>query len=192
MNSLLHKPDNNTTAAHADVAQRLLNLLDTGEVTRFHAVPTVTAQTVGHHTFGVLAILMAIGCFSDPKCRWLLAAALLHDAPELYTGDIPFTTKRANKDLKLILDRLEAQAGIDYLFTSPRLTPRHQSLLKLADMLEGLRWCLAGHERGRIIVAKRWAKAIRDLLAVAAPLFSDAENQRIQHIFDAILGLEAR
>lgn len=83
--------------------RRLINTLRAGRVMRWHTTPDGLRQTVGEHTFGVMCILAfvldASGMIQAPdeflrvkyraEAAALLIGALLHDAPELYTGDIP-------------------------------------------------------------------------------------------------------
>ena len=87
--------------------KRLINTLRAGRVMRWHTTPDGLRQTVGEHTFGVMCILAfvldASGMIHAPdeflrvkyraEAAALLLAALLHDAPELYTGDIPAPTR---------------------------------------------------------------------------------------------------
>lgn len=165
--------------------RRTLNILEAGEVVRFHAVPAIDGQTVGHHSYGVAAILIAFGCLLDPDDRWLIAEAILHDTAELYTGDIPFTVKRDNDAIKAAMDRLEMQVCMADLFVSSRLTPRQHVLLKMADMLDGLRWCLVGHERGTT-VAGRWVVAIHKLMLENGGLLAKDERERVWSVYHAI------
>lgn len=175
-----HQPELNQ-----EIARRTLNILEAGEVVRFHAVPAIDGQTVGHHSYGVAAILIAFGCLLDPDDRWLIAEAILHDTAELYTGDIPFTVKRDNSTIKQAMDMLEMQVCMADLFVSSRLTPRQHVLLKVADMLDGLRWCLVGHERGTTIAA-RWIEAIHKQMLANAGLLSKDERERVWAVYLAI------
>lgn len=175
--------------ARADLAQRTLNLLEAGEVIRFHAVPTITGQTVGHHSFGVAAILIALGMMVDPEDRWVVSNAILHDAAELITGDMPFTVKRSSPELKAHMDHMELQADMDHFLPQTRLSHRQETLLKLADMLEGLRWCLVGHERGKHIVAGRWSSAILSLLMDKHQLLAKGEGERVWAVYASLITL---
>lgn len=176
----------------ADLAQRALNILDAGEVVRFHAVPTITKQTVGHHSFGVAAILVALGMMVDPEDRWVVSNAILHDAAELITGDMPFTVKRSSPEIKAIMDSMELKADTDHFLPATRLSKRQSLFLKLADMLEGLRWCLVGHERGKLIVALRWNDAICQMLKDQWGEFNDGEAERVWAVYRAICLLGPR
>ncbi len=173
----------------ADLARRTLNLLDAGEVVRFHAVPTITGQTVGHHSFGVAAILVALGMMVDPEDRWVVSNAILHDSAELITGDMPFTVKRSSPEIKAIMDSMEVVAEMDHFLPQTRLSPRQSLFLKLADMLEGLRWCLVGHERGKHIVAMRWVKAVDALFIDSHRYFNEGEGERVWAVYSSITDL---
>ena len=170
---------------HQDVARRTVNVLLSGEVQRFHATPSVDSQTVAHHSFGVAAILVGFGCMLDPDDRWLMSEAILHDAPEYFTGDIPFTVKRERTDVRAAVEQMELRACMDHLFVNSRLTPRQHVLLKLADMLEGLRWCLSGHERGSMI-ASRWNTAVWEHLMHNAGLLARHEVERVWAVYRRI------
>lgn len=70
---------------------KVLNILDSGNVVRFHAVPGVGKQKNSEHQWGVALLVAAI----KPDCsKELLLAALTHDSAEIVTGDIPFTFKK--------------------------------------------------------------------------------------------------
>lgn len=185
MNSSQLDPD-----SRADLAQRALNLLDAGEVIRFHAVPTITGQTVGQHSYGVAAILVALGMMVDPEDRWVVSNAILHDAAELITGDMPFTVKRSSPEAKTMMDQMELVAEMSHFLPQTRLSKRQILFLKLADMLEGLRWCLVGHERGNPIVAGRWAAAIDQMIVDGHQHFLDGEGERVWAVYRAIKAIQ--
>lgn len=99
---------------------------------------------------------------TDPRPD-LLMRALCHDMEELYTGDIPFTTKRGVAGMDALLEQAEQTCRDENLFDLPRITEAEKVVLKLADMLEGLRWT-AIYEHGAKVVCGRWSAAIWDLL----------------------------
>jgi len=102
-------------------------------VKRFHTTHRTQEETVGHHSANVAAILLRL----DPKCsRDLLVVALMHDIPEVYTGDVPAPFKWDNPDIKQGLDWGEQDYIDDNEIPDPKITPREQKLLKLADMLD--------------------------------------------------------
>jgi len=138
--------------------RKLDNTLQSGLVTRYHAVPSVRPQTVGQHTWGV-AILMHY--LSDGRATvHMILEALLHDSAEYFTGDVPFTVKRDNPAIKMAFDTLEEihrendlvpNAGYEGL-------NHEQALLKLCDTLEGFLWC-AQYEARLGPVGPRWEEA---------------------------------
>lgn len=104
-------------------------------VKRFHTLPRIQEETVGHHSANVQAIILRL----DPECRReLLLAALFHDVGEYYTGDVPYPFKVENEKVKEGL-----KAGEDhYRFVNAipnfeiDLSEDEYKLLKLADMLD--------------------------------------------------------
>jgi 5'-deoxynucleotidase YfbR-like HD superfamily hydrolase len=169
---------------------RLLNLLESGEVQRFHAAPSVPIQTVGHHAWGVTAIARYIR--EDPSADFLFAC-LVHDAPELYTGDIPFTTKRESPLLRAMLGDIEEKYTSQHLFAPVSLTQTETTILKVSDMLEGLRWAKLNERltAGNQVVAGRWQNAIAILLssADAKLVMSDEEWSRANNLFIEITNI---
>lgn len=116
------------------------NILDSGAVVRFHSTPGVDKQLTAEHQWGVAMIVQHI----EPDCsKNLLLAAMLHDAAEVVTGDVPFPIKRKSKKLKGLLDDLEkdweAENGISHIMEG--LRPHETMILKVADTLEGMWYC---------------------------------------------------
>lgn len=141
---------------------RLLNTLESGEVTRYHAVPSVRPQNLAHHCWNVqciIAYLVPANAEYAERYLDLMEEARLHDAAELYTGDIPYTVKRDNPEIKALLYRLEEQARSDNLQECfADLTSPNAAVLKLADTLDGFIWC-AKYERLNGDVLPRWHEA---------------------------------
>lgn len=137
---------------------RARNTLCAGSVQRYHAAPSVMPQTVGLHSWGVAVLCMFL---TDGKpSASLLAAAILHDAGELFTGDIPFTVKKANAEVKRIFDELEDETQTSLLVTNrlPPLTEDEKCILKLSDTLDGLAWCRKHEREGPVY--DRWVGAL--------------------------------
>ena len=136
---------------------RALNTLESGRVMRYHAAPTVTPQMLGHHAWGVAVIALYL-TGGNPSAE-LLKACILHDAAELFTGDVPFSVKRDNLEAKAMYELLEAQAHANLVMELPDLTSSDQAILKLADTLEGLIWCYKNEREGP--VTHRWLHALK-------------------------------
>ena len=82
----------------------LLNVLDGGEVKRYHTLSTIGEQTVGSHSWGVAVILNWL----EPQIsKHAILKALTHDVAEKQTGDMPAPTKWNNKDLAFELALVE-------------------------------------------------------------------------------------
>lgn len=162
--------------------RRISNVIESGEVQRFHAVPSVPMQSVAQHAWGVSVLCTFIK--TDPRPDMIMFA-LCHDMEELYTGDVPFTTKREVAGLNELLEKAEEACRKEHLFDLPRITKAEKAVLKFADMLEGLRWT-ATYERGELVVCNRWRAAIFDLLhhEETLSLLSDAEVHRIEALFE--------
>src|SRR5574337_169888 len=116
-----------------------------GQVRRYHTEVTIKDQSVGEHSFNV-AWLCHLLTKQRPMSA-LLLHALAHDAAKPATGDIPAPTKRSLK-IRDTVDALEneimGKAGLDL----PPLDDHNAHILKLADALDGVLWCLREWELG--------------------------------------------
>lgn len=151
--------------------RRTAATLQAGEVVRYHAVPTVAQQNVAHHSWGVAVICLYIT--GGEASKELLAAAIMHDAAEVVTGDIPFTVKQANKEFKTLLESMEFHAYNQVVLPHPVIGVKEAGILKLADTIEGLLWCRKT-ERVTENVRSRWEKA----LEIAMEKFNLTQEER--------------
>jgi len=104
-----------------------------GQITRWHVHPTIHNQTVGDHTYGVLQWLHYI--VPVPLTERLMLAALNHDFAELFTGDVPYTTKRLYPKIDHLLK--EVEEDIHKNFDACYKLFRHETYwLKFADLTE--------------------------------------------------------
>lgn len=112
---------------------------DAGAVRRYHVQRTLRQQTIAEHTFGMLMLIKQVraGTFISPA---LYDAVLHHDLPELFTGDMPAPIKRAHPDLGPLMDSIEE--GLAPLYLEPDLDAEDTALLKWADRMELVLWCL--------------------------------------------------
>ena len=130
-----------------------------GAVTRFHTMRTLHRQTVAEHAWGVAAVLLWLHAPHLPSAA-LLRAALLHDLPEVVTGDVPAPAKWDNAALSAALDMAEqafheAHGTADVMSA---LTLEEHDLLKFADMAELVLYTLAEAalgNRAALVVARR-------------------------------------
>lgn len=113
--------------------ERLRLMRKAARVVRFHTMPTTYMQSVGEHTFGVLAIAFSVG--EDLLDKHTIKAILYHDAPEAITGDTPSTAKWRHTFVRDALD--EAETAICVEFGLPmNLGIEQRRLLKFCDLLE--------------------------------------------------------
>lgn len=179
---------------HAQMIQRYQFLEDGGRVQRYHTLDTLRTQTVAEHVYGMLSILTVLsnGMISSP----LFLAALAHDAPEAITGDIPAPTKRMMRawgERDVFADwegDLFAEYDMDIVNTALRhLTAIEKRWIKMADVMEGLRFCQRETNLGNADIAPvalRYAAYLREMeplsreMALArhlAPDFIPAEEE---------------
>jgi 5'-deoxynucleotidase YfbR-like HD superfamily hydrolase len=132
-----------------------------GHTARFHTVPTLKIDTVGHHSYNVACLLMTLR--PDAPAH-LLRAALKHDAAEHIVGDMPAPTKRALPDYHTVkfgpteevitfreaFGKLEEDTAAQYgvSLEEQGLTKEETWLLKLCDAMDGLRFCAQERRMG--------------------------------------------
>jgi len=112
---------------------RLKLMRAAARVGRMHTVPTLRPQSTGEHTFGVIAILFEVG--GDLVTPSVVQAALVHDAPEAITGDVPAPAKWMYKEVENALRGAETDIDNRYQL-AVTLTPKEIELIKFADLLE--------------------------------------------------------
>lgn len=113
----------------------LLDMLDSGEVTRYHANPRLSrfGQTDAHHQWRCFVIILAL--HPNPS-RDLLIAAATHDGGELMVGDLPYPVKKAHPGLGDVLNKIEAEQRIKIGFPHYELNEADKNWLAFADRLE--------------------------------------------------------
>jgi 5'-deoxynucleotidase YfbR-like HD superfamily hydrolase len=110
-----------------------------GDVKRYHALRTVGSQNVAQHSYGV-AWWCALLTDMQPGQN-LLLHALAHDVAEAKVGDIPSPVKRAlgaSESVQL----MEAFYMREYELELPPLSAEEEVILKLADCLDGVAFCM--------------------------------------------------
>lgn len=147
-----------------------------GSVRRFHTQRTLLEDTVGHHSYNVASIIMVLR--PDAPAR-LLRAALKHDAAEHKLGDVPAPAKRSFPDVVqphgavtsfrdffgAMEDQHSAAAGV----CPEALNVDEKWLLKFADSIDGLRFCIQEMNMGNrappmVEAAKNFFAYVTDLI----------------------------
>lgn len=165
------------------MVKTLSNLLRAGKVQRYHACE-IAPQSLAAHQWGVAAIILWL---YDPHMPGvaLLRAALLHDVPELFTGDLPRPVKVANKVLNDELERIEQDIwgsttfNDDKLDPLVRLTDRERDELGFADLMELVYYCVGQHRTCGNLDAASMARRVLDrMLPTPFPFTSTGSRQR--------------
>lgn len=147
---------------------------------RFHTADTLTEQSVGEHSFGVAWLIVLI----DPNARReLILAAMAHDLAEHVIGDVSSPAKRQYPALKAALDAAEgnilAEMGLDF---EAKLTTEERKLLKVADMLDGMMFCVRERRMGSKVPCKiydnfyRYVKEIEGVSYETQDLVNSVNN----------------
>lgn len=134
-----------------------------GETRRYHGFRMLMEDTVGHHSFNVVCIILKV---RPSASATLLRAAIKHDISEHKVGDMPAPSKRAMPDYEDMCpvksfrevfgdyERATAAAA-DVDLEDEALTLEEKWVLKFADALDGMRFCinemLLGNRTPRLI-----------------------------------------
>lgn len=136
---------------HKDSYITIRDTMRAQDVTRWQIVRTTKQQTVAEHSWAVAMIAEKIwlgyngGSPADAATQVelgiLVRAAMWHDVPEVFTGDINTPAKTLLKQVKGVAERLdeyERTAGAVYCGAMDSLTVHMKECLKLADFIEAV------------------------------------------------------
>lgn len=135
----------NSTNSSTGLMRRLEKLYDAGGVRRMHTIPTVRTHTIAEHVYG--SMLIAVELFKlnvkvvaaeGLSLSWerVMQALLVHDAPEVDTGDIPAPVKRASFAIEHALEVMEAEFYQEYAVDTRLLNSLEADIVKAADILD--------------------------------------------------------
>lgn len=128
------------------IVDKLLFIVRGGKTKRFHTADTLTHQTVAEHSFGVawLCHLLLPNARKD-----LILAALAHDLAEHVVGDVSSVFKKAHPEvrasLQVLEDKLLKEHGMGF---EAGLTDDERRVLKVADLMDGMLFCLRERSMG--------------------------------------------
>lgn len=165
---------------------KLHDILRAGTIKRWHIVNTARQQTNAEHQHNV-AVLAQNLChrlnIPDEITLRLMAAALVHDAGECKTGDIPTPFK---KELRASFGAAfeEMLAKYDPVPSLHRLPPEAAAILKCADYLDSLLFLeenKVGRHAEAVFVdikqcARRYFTGQGDVGAHAVQLYNELAN----------------
>lgn len=154
------------TKKEIDLRVRAFNTLTAGRVQRFHAHTEVDRkQTVAEHSWGVCIVLQYLLHDSPAILGEAVSLALVHDAAEWVTGDIPFTVKRGWPDIRPVITEIEAYAHDNEVLPLPNTCHDAVMSVKLADMLEGMAYCI-DHESYPFRAYHAWDEAVSSFVCL--------------------------
>ena len=138
----------------------VLNVLDGGEVKRYHTMSIIGEQSVASHSWGVAVIL---NWLKPDISKTAILKALAHDVAEKRTGDMPAPTKWNNpdlaKELSVVEKNIEAELGVDY-----DLTEEEHEYFKQSDMFELLMYCVNQRSLGNTNVNVVFSNGVEKLV----------------------------
>lgn len=143
---------------------------DAGAVKRYHVKRTHRIQTIAEHTFGMLMLVKQVNEFDGflgDRISSVYDAILHHDLPELMTGDVPAPIKRAHPELGPLMDSIEQD--LHPLYRDHGLSPDEEALIKWADRMELVLWCLEEVRLGNSYAKPTVARGLGWILAARMP-----------------------
>jgi len=154
-------------------------------VKRLHTLPPVHQQTVGEHTFGILA-LIDIVLPTASKALW--RAALYHDAPEGITGDVPSPVKWRHPELESALRVVEERIKNEFSMHT-ELSGIEKRVLKFCDIMELVIFSMEEVDSGNRIMA---TVAMNGLTAIRERGLMDI-NEQTKWLYEVFsMAFEAR
>lgn len=146
------------------LTERIRILWGSGFVNRWHSHPDPRLRNSGDTT-AAHAQRVAILLSQLPSMAHLthddMLEAIIHDAPECYTGDVPY---RAKRDLQVSTDDAEdawwKELGFDDFYPSP--------LLKLCDQLDAI--LFVKHVAPDLLLRPDWQDCINHAIGWATTL----------------------
>ena len=109
-------------------------------ITRWSLMRNSATENVQEHSHMVAVIAHALAVISrdiygnEANPGQTAAAALYHDASEIFTGDMPTPIKYFDSDIKAAYKRVESMASLKLLSTLPeKMRPEYESLLTPSD-----------------------------------------------------------
>jgi 5'-deoxynucleotidase YfbR-like HD superfamily hydrolase len=141
------------------------------ETERYHTVRTIQRETVGHHSHGV-AMYCWLLSGGVPSAE-LLMAALVHDLAEHVLGDLPSPAKK-KYGIGQVVNELE-ETLLSGVGMSNKISPDDARRLKLADIFQGMTFCIREVELGN----KKMVSILRRYMAYAEGMLLVGKEQEI-------------
>lgn len=164
-------------------------LLASGNVLRCHTMPCLHRQTTGQHAWRTMIILHWLFHPAYPPPH-LSCAMLLHDVPEIHTGDTPGDVKADHAGLSSALDELERTFLDEMGIPDIALDPLEEKVLKVCDRADLLLYALDEYEMGNL----HMEQVVRRAYSMVSELVNNDASLRIRwpRVVDLIAALEHR
>ena len=143
-------------------------ILMAGNVLRCHTLPVLHRQTVGQHTWRALVILHWLYAPALPPAH-LTYGLIMHDVPEVYTGDMPGDVKALNPKLANALDEIENKFIEEHGFAHT-LLDHEQHTLSFCDRVDLVMYTVDEFEMGNLHMRHIVSNAFRMAGALAERL----------------------
>jgi 5'-deoxynucleotidase len=136
---------------------RLRTLYDAGDVKRMHCIPTIRSHAIAEHVYGSLLIaveLINLNRTSAAKevlnisLERVMLALMVHDAPEVVTGDVPAPVKRKYPALREFYDSMDTEFYLKVDIQLPQLNKIENAIVRASDTLDLGMLCLREREMG--------------------------------------------
>ncbi len=148
------------------------------ETERYHTVRTLQRETVGHHSHGVAMYCWLLS--NEAPSVELLMAAQVHDLAEYVLGDIPSPAKKKygiGQQVNELEEVLLGSVGMNF-----KLSPDDARRLKLADIFQGMTFCIREIELGNkamLTILQRYKSYAEGMLLVGVEkqIFDDLREK---------------
>lgn len=135
---LNNNPNPHLHLAYGSERHAIETVMRMHSVKRWHMIDTTRQQTLAEHSANValLAMLIVVNCpiFSFDHPSQIAAAALVHDIPEAFTGDIPTHTK------KHLFGLDELEDSVTHINFRVPVNDDSKALIKICDLADGIRF----------------------------------------------------
>jgi len=153
----MHTMDETKGSKVASKERKVAWLREAGSVRRGHNLDQHNECTIAQHSYNLANLILML--HPDPSFE-LIKAALWHDVPERWLGDIPSPAKHNNAGLRREYEELEDQIykSLDMLDLYQGLSDEDRIWLKACDCLELEIWAVEqldlGNNRVMPVIAK--------------------------------------
>ena len=153
-------------------------------IRRWHRIDTTRPQSIAEHSANVallayyVAMTAPIFTFSNPQL--VLAAALVHDLSEVFTGDIPSHTKRQISGCEELEDTLTPTV---FKRVEAEISESDALLIKLCDLADGIRFIrIYGCDSIGIWAMRGLSEQLDNKKAQAAALWSPVAHEHVMNM----------